>query len=232
MSIKILTLNRKSVTPRTPHLFNYFLHILVMCTLLLCLNRFSYAQDLESLDSLRSSLKEYYNRSWTADREQFIFSSRGEIWAKLPNVGIQFGLPSVQFGTKDIYNIKQSKREKKAALKSLDLKYRTVFNEAIQNLEIDYKKIQLKLEKLEFQKQSVELEEKIFSIYSEAFGKRELTPLEFLQKKKAYSDVLANYEIEKREIELQILELYKFARWRMKNEELAYLDTEGTHKLR
>ena len=90
----------------------------------------------------------------------------------------------------------------------------------------------LQIEKLEFAKQSLDLEKEIFEIYKEAFEKRELTPLEFLQRRKSLKQVLANYEIEKREIELQILELYKFARWGIKNEELAYQDTEGTHKMR
>ena len=80
-------------------------------------------------------------------------------------------------------------------------------------------KVQIQIEKLDYLKESVELEEEIFSIYNEAYEKRELAPLDYLQKKKIFNDVKANYEIARREVELNILELYKLARWRMKNEE-------------
>jgi len=208
-------------TPRTPRLGN--IKAIIVSGIFLLIFFECNSQDkiqLISLDSLEQSLKDYYGRSWQAERENFLAVSKGEIWAKLPSIGIQFGLPSVQFGTKDIYNIKQSKREKKAALVSLDLKYRVQFNEALQGLEIEYNKVRIQLEKLEYLEKSIELEEQIFKIHEEAFQKRELAPLEYLNRRKSFENVKSNYEIEKREVQIQILELYKIARWKMRNEEL------------
>ncbi|MBC8109863.1 MAG: hypothetical protein H7Y04_02255 [Verrucomicrobia bacterium] len=178
------------------------------------------------LGALEASLKLYHNRLWTAQREEYLYKEKFSILNYLPNVGmVPFSqnkethlLPVISFNSSQVFNYLQTKRQQKAKLQSLDRKARLAFNEELVKLKIAYAKI----EALQDLASLAQIEKKRFEIYQEAFNKRELKPLDLLEKEKAYKLFLLETETKGKNIVLLMLEIKQLARYGMPDRELSF----------
>ncbi len=180
------------------------------------------AQQLPPLDSLEASLKLYYNKSWTAERAEFTDIQRGKSWNLVPSVGLVFGLPSVNLNTGQIANYMERKAVNKAKLKSMDLKYGVLLNEELQKLRIEYRKLEKHKEKAGADAQLMKIKQEIFSIYQEAYDKKEMKPLEFLQKKLEHETTVQEALLREKDYQIAVLELMRLARYGMPEEPIWY----------
>lgn len=174
--------------------------------------------DLKDFEAYAKSLKSYYLKLWHAKREEFKdLNEKG--WAYyLPSVGLQFGLPSVQFSTKEILAYKQEKRVFSGKLRSIDESLLLEMNERLQALRVEYEKIRVEYDKLAVLRLKNSYLKELHTIKQECCRKRECTPEEC---KKAELEMFEYEQTEKfmaLNIKIQVLELEKNAKYGLPNE--------------
>lgn len=173
------------------------------------------------------STKAHFNALWTADRAEYTDLQRGKNWAMIPNVGLAFGLPSVSLNTGQIANYKQRQGETKAKLKSLELRYEVLLNEALNSLSIEIEKAQLEEQKLFILSGVAGIKKKIFDIHQEAFDKRAMKPLDYYREKLAYETTQQEYQIAIRTYQLVVLNVEKLAHYNTPQERIYYAEGEA-----
>ena len=129
--------------------------------------------------------------------------------------------PVLSLNTNSVFNYLQQKLQQKTKLQSLDRKAQLNFNEDLTKLRLLYARIQHETAALSQTNILAEIEKKQFAIYQEAFAKRELSPLDFLEKEKHYQVFLLSLNQKHEAIYLLILEIRQLARYQMPDVELA-----------
>ena len=129
--------------------------------------------------------------------------------------------PVFALNTNSIFNYLKNKRQQKAHLQTLDRKAQLNFNEDLTKLHLLYARIQHQTAALCQTTVLAELEKKQFEIYQEAYQKRELSPLDFLEKEKHYQAFLLSLNQKQEGIYLLMLEIRQLARYQMADVELA-----------
>lgn len=178
--------------------------------------------DAAPLDSLEASLKVWHNQNWIADRSELIEGKSKKWWYYLPSVGLQFGLPSVQFGTGTLAVMDRDKRLIRARLEAIDRKAVLAYNTDLQLLRIAYQSTLLKSKELGWLQIIRAKEKEIFQIQIEGYQKKGITPEEFK------NEELKNLRAEKvlddfsTAIAQEVLSLYKLAHYQQPNEVLYF----------
>ena len=184
---------------------------------------------LPSLTELETSLQHYHNRLWTVERSEYTYKQKNRFFNYLPSVSFiplsrtdRVSLtPVLSLNTNSVFNYLQNKRQQKARLQALDRKAQLTFNEDLTKLRLLYARIQHETAALSQTNILAEIEKKQFAIYQEAFAKRELSPLDFLEKEKHYQVFLLSLNQKHEAIYLLILEIRQLARYQMPDVELA-----------
>ena len=94
--------------------------------------------------------------------------------------------PVLSPNTNSIFKYLQNKYQQKARLRALDRQAQLNFNEDLIKLRLLYAQIQPEIAAHCQTSILAKLEKKQFEIHSEAFAKRELSPLDFMEKEKHY----------------------------------------------
>jgi hypothetical protein len=136
----------------------------------------SQSQELQTLKTYENSLVKFYRLQRTAEREEFKDFKEKPIWRYLPDVGLQFGLPSVQFRLSNYFEYKRDQHLVKSKLRGIDAKMQLEMNERVQDLRIAYNKLALNLKKLELAQGRLAYLEKIYAIDKECCGMQNCTP--------------------------------------------------------
>jgi len=201
-------------TPHTPRLIN-ITAIMIICSSFFC--TISKGQEthiyLPEQDTLELALKKYHNRLWQAERLEYINLNKKKWWYYLPSFGIQFGLPSVTFGTGTLATIDRDKVIKKQKLKSIDLNREVEFNKQLTELHSRYAILEVKVDRLKTHEIIRDKERALFDIYLESLSKHDMTPEEFKLKELAYFRSDLAYDSLKDQIVIELLELANFAHW-------------------
>lgn len=176
--------------------------------------------EIVDLKVLEKSLKEFYYLEKEGAREEFNYKVRGKAMAYMPSVGFTLGMPSVSWSTSKVYQIGNVKRLNNAKLRSIEVKYKSLYNDQLQALKIDYEKFHVLVSALKVKEQLLKLDKEVFDIYIEAYEKQELTPLEYLKHKKDFFGKKADIELYRKELIIEKLEIYKLAKYKNKFEEL------------
>lgn len=170
------------LTPHTPGLIFF-----VLIALTLLSSHSTKAQDtlrLKELPVYEASLKQYYSRKWQVDQKEFTQINRKKWWYYLPSVGIQFGMPSVQFGTGTLAQIDRDKATSRAKLEAMEARARLEYNEALLQLRVMYRKLRIEMLTVENDDWRLlpVIYGRIIDIHNEAFNDQKMTPLEHLTK--------------------------------------------------
>ncbi len=192
-----------------------------------CKNSDSMAQKsskitLKELLEYEKSLKTYYLKLWHAQREEFKDLNEKGFMYYLPSVGLQFGLPSVQFTTRDYTNLKRDKKLLKSKLQSLDEGLELEMNERLQALRVEFSKIRLEYDKMAVTQGKMKFLRSLHEIKLECCRRRECTPEDC---RKAELEMYSFEELQniaELNIAIMILEFEKLSKFGLPNEHFTH----------
>jgi hypothetical protein len=144
----------------------------------------------------------------------------------LPNVGFTFGLPSIQFGTKDYLNFRREKKINEARLEMLDSQAELEFNFNLQILRKMYESLNQESEKLKKYGEKKEIKMKIWAITNEGFRKNEIPPKDYYLSKLEEFDYLEAERLLEISFNQKALELEIFAKFELPQEKLYFKPSE------
>lgn len=174
--------------------------------------------DLKDFSEYQKSLKLYYLKLWHAKREEFKDLGEKGVWYYFPTVGLQFGLPSVQFSSKEYLNYKRDKKLLRSKLNSLDETLELEMNERLQALRIEYEKVKVEYDKLAVFQGKMKYLKALHEIKRECCIKRECTPEECRKADLEMYEFEQNEKLTALNIKIQVLELEKNAKYGLPNE--------------
>ena len=178
--------------------------------------------ELKEISEYEKSLKLYYLKLWHAQREEFKDLNEKSIFYYFPTVGLQFGLPSVQFSTKEYLSYKRDKKLLKSKLQSLDEGLELEMNERLQALRVEFRKIQVEYDKMAVSQGKMKFLQSLHEIKLECCRRRECTPEDC---RKAELDMYGFEELQKiadLNIGIMILEFEKLAKYNLPNEHFTH----------
>jgi len=206
----------------------YFVHppnppaCFFLFVLLLALSGKSAKAQLLTYETYASSLRSYVGQSWAAERAEFTQQIRGQRWAYLPNVGLAFGLPSIGLNTGQIASYKQQQGSNAAKVRAIDARYKVLLNDQLNQLRIEVEKAGIEEQKLNSLVIGLGTKRKIFSIYQEAYSKRELKALDYYSQKLSIQSAEQEYALGLQNFRITILEVERLAHYKMPNEEIYF----------
>lgn len=182
--------------------------------------------ELQPLEVYQKSLKQFYNKSWTAQRKEFQDLNVKGIIFYLPSVGFQFGLPSVQFSLSNILNYKRDKKVNQSKLNSLDSKLELELNERLQELKSNYVAIEYEFDKIKAYERSWSSMRGIWAVKQECCNKNQCTPLECRQIEFESLQWEEKSRVMKADFVIKILELEKLAKYGLPSEKIYFDKSE------
>ncbi len=205
-------------TPRTPRL-KKIAGLALLCiswNLTLSQNPKNGLIDLKNLETYEQSLTDFYVKKWKSERSEFEIVNEKKIWQYLPSVGIQFGLPSINYNPYQLFQARQDKKILAAKVQSIDKKYLLEYQDQIQAIRNEYVKIQLEIEALKREEKRLQNETKFFNDFtSNEEHDKIITPKEFRVKIMEMEEKSNNYEKMKDIIALKILDFYKLSKYQL-----------------
>ncbi len=177
---------------------------------------------LKELSEYEKSLKTYYLKLWHAQREEFKDLNEKTFWYYLPSFGLQFGLPSVQFSTKEYLTYKRDKKLLRSKLQSLDESLELEMNERLQALRVEFSKIQVEYDKMAVSQGKMKFLRSLHEIKLECCRRRECTPEDC---RKAELEMYSFEELQKiaeLNIGIMVLEFEKLAKYNLPNEHFTH----------
>jgi len=184
---------------------------------------------LRPLADYEASLKAYHLKKWQVDRTELMDRQKKKWWYYLPTVGLQFGLPSVQFNTQTLEQWDRDKALTKARLAAIDARAELTYNQELLQLRTMYRKLEIELDAIGGENYQImqRLHERIMMIHNDAFNDRKMTPLEHLTKNIQYRQQLEGEKAQIRSLQLKVLELEELAKYGMVGNRLI-MDSLGT----
>jgi hypothetical protein len=176
---------------------------------------------LPSLARLEAALQMYHNRLWTVEREEFLIKEKFRLFKYLPSLGmaplsrageLSF-VPLITFNSREVFSYFQIKGQQKVRLLSLDRKATLVFNEALLQLRLAFRRYEKEAQALVNTRKLAAIEDRHFAIYAEALRKREMKVVDFLEKEKAHLTFLAQAAEQQKALELLRLQVLEKARF-------------------
>lgn len=171
--------------------------------------------ELRDFSEYEKSLKSYYLKLWHAQREEFKDLNEKSFLYYAPSIGLQFGLPNIQFSTRDYANYKRDKMLLRSKLNSLDARLELEMNERLQALKVEYEKVNVEYDKLAVFQGKLKYLRSLHEIKQECCRRRECSPEDC---KKADLEMYGYEEQEKLtelEIGIKILDLEKLAKYKL-----------------
>lgn len=212
-------------TPRTPRCK---ILVAVLTIALMPISTISYSQDivLDSLPVYEQSYRNFMLRRWTADRKEFVQTTRKKWWYYLPNVGYSFGFPSMNINTGILAQIDRDKQVMSARLVSLDAKYQVEFVEQLVKIRTEHRKLQVRHSQLLRDRRLVAKLGSIMDIHNEAFNKQTMTPEEHLRNSFQYEKAFSELKNKESELMISILDFFALCRFELPDMQLASLASD------
>lgn len=173
---------------------------------------------LPSQDSLFASVDSFYNQILAAELKAFE-SNPKDYWMNfVPSVGVGYNLqgkprPSVSFSLNSLFQVRQQKRQAAAMRESIILKNHLERQKTKSAVSKIYQQIEILQEDLLFSLRVFSIEKQLFEFHEKQNQNNEIRPSEFLIKKIAHLKKEESIRLEKREIEMRILELLEVAQY-------------------
>lgn len=174
--------------------------------------------ELRDFSEYEKSLKSYYLKLWHAKRQEFKDLNEKSFLYYAPSVGLQFGLPSIQFSTRDYANYKRDKMLMRSKLNSLDETLELEMNERLQALRVEYEKVKVEYEKLSVFQGKLKYLRSLHEIKQECCRRRECTPEDCRKSDLEVYEFEQNEKLTALNIKIQVLELEKNAKYALPNE--------------
>lgn len=213
-------------TPLTPR--SLFIACLFVFSVMLVNPGIAQFVKLHPLQEYEASLKVFHTQKVRTQCVEFEQKTRMKWWYYLPNIGIQFGFPSITAGTSQLVNIDQTKQQNRAKLAAIVsqglLDYRTELHQ-LRNM---YEALKVEQDALTYSQTTQHLENRLLNIAEEANAKKEIKPVEHVEAALRFQrQWMANDRME-RDMALKILELIRLARYEFPTDTLPGLDSLAT----
>ena len=210
-------------TPHTPRP----LFIAVLATLLLVRAHIGIGQNVKlfPLTEYENSLRQYHTAKIQAQCVEFAAKTRTKWWYYLPNIGVQFGLPSVNAGTNQLVQIDQTRQQNKVKLASIKSQGLLDYRTELHQLRSMYTVMQIERDTQTELETSWRTIHSIYQIAEEAHTKKEIKPSEYYQSLLTYQQAFSATEARRIAYELKVVELSKFARYGFPTETLPEIDS-------
>ncbi|MVM42247.1 hypothetical protein GO730_38775 [Spirosoma sp. HMF3257] len=180
---------------------------------------------LYPLTDYEASLRAYHTAKVKAACVEFEARTKMKWWYYLPNIGFQFGLPSVTAGTSQLITIDQTKQQNRVKLAAIITQGLLDYQTELHQLRSMYAAAQIERDAVDELNTSWNTENKIFEIAKEAHQKQEINPVDYYQAllklQKEYSASKARYQ----QYTFRVIELAKFARHQFPTERLQEIDS-------
>ncbi|MEM8528592.1 MAG: hypothetical protein AAGG68_28395, partial [Bacteroidota bacterium] len=162
---------------------------------------------LPARKQLLTEMKEYYDQELAADLSEWEQSNKASWMQWMPTMGISYTAngqprPSIAFSLTKIYANIQQNQVAQNKQKSIVKRNKLTRQQAHQQLNHLYIKLQLLYEQEVFQISLYRIDSLKFSIYEQQFKNMQITPLQFLNEKKKYLQAIEQGRLLRREIEL------------------------------
>jgi hypothetical protein len=174
-----------------------------------------HGQELKSLKMYEKSLIGFYRLQRTAEREEFKDFKEKPIWRYLPDVGLQFGLPSVQFRLSNYFEYKRDQHLIKSKLRGIDSKMQLEMNEKIQDLRIAFSKLELDLQKLKLAQGKIVFLEKLRAIDEEYCRSFECSPEQCHEPELSFYQAIEIIKLREVDYKIGILEIERSAKYNL-----------------
>jgi hypothetical protein len=174
-----------------------------------------HGQRLKSLKMYEKSLIDFYRLQRTAEREEFKDFKEKPIWRYLPDVGLQFGLPSVQFRLSNYFEYKRDQHLIKSKLRGIDSKMQLEMNEKIQDLRIAFSKLELDLQKLKLAQGKIVFLEKLRAIDEECCRSFECSPEQCHESELSFYQAVEIIKLREVDYKIGILEIEQLAKYNL-----------------
>lgn len=167
---------------------------------------------LPSQDSLFVCVDSFYHQSLAAELKAFE-SNPKDYWMNfVPSVGVGYNLqgkprPSVSFSLNSLFQVRQQKRQVAAMRESIILKNHLERDKTKSSVANLYSQIKILQSDLAFSNQVFDIEKQLFEFYEKQNQNNDIKPSEFLVKKIAFLKKEESIRIQKRAIEILILNL-------------------------
>lgn len=171
---------------------------------------------LPSQDSLFASVDSFYNQSLAAELKAFE-SNPKDYWMNfVPSVGIGYTpsgapRPSVSFSLNSLLQVRSQKRQIAAMRESILLKNHLERASTKRQVQLVIRKIDLLKEDFVFAHKVFAIDQELFEFYQKQADNNDITPSNFLGKKKDFLKKKESIRLQEREINLLVLELLEAA---------------------
>jgi len=200
----------KTITSSTPVSYLVF-----FCAVFFSFIGVLQSQELKSLKTYENSLVQFYRLQRTAEREEFKDFKEKPIWRYLPDVGLQFGLPSVQFRLSNYFEYKRDQHLIKSKLRGIDAKVQLKMNEKIQDLRIAFRKLELSLDKLKLGRGKLIYLKRLHAIDQECCRTENCTPGQCHRFDLNYYQATEAIKLKEMDYKIDVLELERMAKYEL-----------------
>jgi len=157
------------------------LFILLLAVGMMTLHHIGIGQNakLYPLENYETSLRHYHTSRVRVLCSEFTARTKTKWWYYLPNIGFQFGLPSVNAGTNQLVSIDQTRQQNRVKLASIMSQGLLDYQTDLHQLRSMYTVVQISRDADIEQETSWATIQKLFEIKQEANRKKEISPEEF-----------------------------------------------------
>lgn len=217
------------ITISFTHCIPRCVNLAVCLTILLSVKSTILPAQLVKLDSLpiyEQSYRLFMQKKWTAERKEFVVVNKKKWWYYLPGVGYAFGLPTANLNTGLLAQIDRDRTLLAARLTSLDSRYQVEFVESLQRIRIEYRKLRVRSQQIERERQLLSKLHGIQLIHTDAFNNQTMTPEEHLRNSYQYERAVSDWRARESELLLSVLDFFALCRYDLPNTPLVELASD------
>lgn len=213
--------------PYTPHTPGHqkALAILIIAFMPVSASLFAQQITLDSVTVYEQAYRSYLQQRWKAERAEFIVTTRKKWWYYLPSVGYSLRSPLVQVNTGILAQIDRDKLTMAARLESLDARYQVEFVETVQRIRVEYRKLVVRREQLERERQLLSYLRSIQAIHTEAATNPNptMTPEQRIQSKHGFEVALSTFQAKAADWDVAVLDFFALCRYELPELQLIHV---------
>ena len=183
---------------------------------------------LQPLTEYETSLRQYHTQKVRTQCIEFQASTKKKWWYYIPQLGINFGLPTINGGTSTFVQLDVQKQQNRVKLASIISQGLLDYRTDLHQLRSLYDALKIDRDALSHFMVTDRIENNILKVAEEANDKKEIKPVDYAEALLRYQrQWIANDRME-RDFALKVVEVARFARYQFPTEVLPGLDSLQT----
>lgn len=171
----------------------------------------------DARDTIQHCIDDYYNDLSDAQLLQFTDDNKKEWLKYMPSVGLTYTpsgqpRPGISIGSALIYNSYKDKRAKEETIRSIKLTNQLTADSEVLNFNMLIQQLELMKQDLEHEKRTLQIDTELFEFYTKQHESNQMTPSQYLLKKKDYYNKLESLRKSESAIQLHRLQIIQASR--------------------